>query len=135
MPLTDRSPLSCWVRACAYAFAWLLPLGVMVWFLPRYTVRFARLDAQGELPELVHFTLAFVRINQAAFCLPAVLAFAAAVALAEALFRTIRRVGGERWGRRVWKLTVAGVGLLAWLCILAPPMMSVYRMGSEVAFR
>jgi hypothetical protein len=130
-----RRTVTHWRRAWVYALAWLPPLGVICYFLPRYAVLYAKLDEQGELPGHVHWVLAFVRLNQAYFYLPAALAFLTAVAVAEVILSARPRAQCERTGVLAWRLGVVCVVLLAWLLALAPPMLPVYRMGSVAASR
>jgi hypothetical protein len=119
----------------AYAFAWLTPLGVLAWSGPRYAFLFQKLDERGELPDVVHWALAFVRFNQAYYWLPAAFALVAAVAAAEALRGGLRRARRERLGELAWRAGVVCVGLLAWVLVLSAPMLPVMKMGSVVASR
>jgi hypothetical protein len=124
-----RSTLTCWDRALAYALAWLPPLGVMVWFLPRLAVLFRKLEEKGELPEPAHWTLAFVRFDQACYHLPAAITFVSAVVAAETLLGLTRRTRWERLGIPAWWLWIIGVGLDAWCLALAPLLLPVFKMG------
>src|SRR5262245_37951705 len=103
-----------WSRAWAYALAWLPPLCVMVWYLPQYAVLYRKLDERGELPGLTHSALAFVRLNQACYYLPAVVAFVGGVTVAEALLCALCRARQDRLGGWAWRAEVVCLGLLAW---------------------
>ena len=116
-----------WCRGWIYALAWLPPLGVMVWFLPRYVVRLQKLDDQGELPGHVHHALAFVRLDQTYYHLPVVLVIVSAVTVAELLQRATRRERRDRLGELTWRLWVVGVGVFAWLFALGPPLLPVWK--------
>jgi hypothetical protein len=99
----------------------------MVWFGPRSAFLFQKLDEKGELPGIVHWALAFVRLNQAYSRVPAVLALVAVVAAAEALRVGLRRARRERLGELDWRVGVACVGLLAWLLPLSAPLLPLKR--------
>src|SRR5262245_19183431 len=122
---TDASfPCPRWHRVSAYTVAWLAPLAVMAWAVPRYADLLKQLDELGELPTVVNWSLAFVRLNQANYYLPATVTFVAAITVAEALRRSLRRARWERSGDLVWRLGIVSVGLLAWLLALAPQIFS-----------
>src|SRR5438874_1377647 len=104
-----------WVRAGVYAIAWLPPLAVLIYLFPRFGPIFQKLDEGRVLPQLTYWVWTIARLNEAYFCLPAVLVLVILITAAESIMVVARRT---RFGRIGWAAVVASAGLLAWFIIV-----------------
>jgi type II secretory pathway component PulF len=66
--------LPSYVRAAVCCIAWLLPLGLMAYFVPRFEESFNSLRERAELPALTEWLLWFALRDKSLFYLPSVLA-------------------------------------------------------------
>jgi len=103
---------TCYVRAWLYAIVWLPPLIFLSYVVPRFDPILEKLDELRGLPQLVSWVWAFARVNEAYFCLPAVLHVMMLIAITELIMVVARQ------SRLGWATVVACTGLLAWFMVI-----------------
>jgi hypothetical protein len=125
-------PLPVFVRAAAFAGAWVPVLILIVVFVPRFGELFARLDESGELPAVTAWLLSLNRLNDALFYLPCLLFFVLLVVAdvgAARLSRRSRRGKSLYW---VWFVAVVVAGFLALNLVVVALLLPVMLMSTTI---
>jgi type II secretory pathway component PulF len=98
--------------------------------VPRFEPIFKKLEEKGELPQMTHWLMAFVRLNAASFYLPALLFALAVLAIEEAGVRILRRKAmGNLWSW-LWVAAVALAAIPVIRLVVIGLLLPVFKMGS-----
>jgi type II secretory pathway component PulF len=98
--------------------------------VPRFEPIFKTLEEKGELPQMTHWLMAFVRLNVASFYLPALLLALAMLAVDEAVVRILRRKAmGILWSW-LWVVAVGFAAVPVMYLVVSGLLLPVFKMSS-----
>jgi len=119
-----------WARGLVYGCVWLPVVVILLVTVPRFEPIFKKLEEKGELPQMTHWLMAFVRLNAASFYLPALLLALAVLAVGEAGVRILRRKAmGTLWSW-LWLAAVALAAIPVIYLVVNVLLLAVFNMSS-----
>jgi type II secretory pathway component PulF len=123
--------LPAYVRAAACCVAWLLPLGLIAFFVPQFEDLFSSLRARAELPALTEWLLRIASLDKALFFVPSLLVFVLLVFADIGMAGFLQR-STQKWLYWIWFGSVVVMGIVFAAIVTIALLLPMLKMSGSV---